>query len=502
MLIRKLFWILFLAPIFVFAQKSDFSNLLQEAQNKLYNQPKEAAKISEYIVNHTTDLNTQATATLLLAKSYYIRRNYSESAKHALKAQKLSNETQDISLKTETKVFTIGLLQELELINAAINLWTEVTKIQESDKSLLDWTEAKRKQYLGFVAFEEKDYDIAIKNLEESETLFKKTGALEDAANTTFLLISAYIHNHEYDIAKATIEKQSIVNNYHKILIQKLLGDLYFNLKDYPTAIENYQIALEQVANFSNKNLEASILNNLSQAYVSIDNAPNFLEIKQKFNQVSSEIKNDKSNAVSLIYNFISTQEKEHSEQQIYSATRNLYLSLLLLLIIVVVGLSVFFIYHTKAKGYKILSSYLLAKPKEEIEPDKKANVSKNQIPEETRQHILEKLEEFEAGQEYINPDMSIALLASELNINTRYLSEIINRYKGNNFNGYINELRINYIIQKLKTDSVFLNYKISYLAEACGFSSHSRFATAFKNVTGVSPTIFVDFIKNRDEAL
>ena len=91
---------------------------------------------------------------------------------------------------------------------------------------------------------------------------------------------------------------------------------------------------------------------------------------------------------------------------------------------------------------------------------------------------------------------MSLGMLAAQLNTNTKYLSEIINRQKNKNFNSYINELRINYITDKLRSNPNYLHYKVRYLAEECGFSSHSTFTTVFKSVVGVSPTIFLDFVR------
>jgi hypothetical protein len=59
--------------------------------------------------------------------------------------------------------------------------------------------------------------------------------------------------------------------------------------------------------------------------------------------------------------------------------------------------------------------------------------------------------------------------------------------YEGISIDTYINKLRINYIVEKLKTDPNFIKYRISYLAENCGFASHSSFATVFKTITGLS---------------
>ena len=86
-------------------------------------------------------------------------------------------------------------------------------------------------------------------------------------------------------------------------------------------------------------------------------------------------------------------------------------------------------------------------------------------------------------------------MLSAQMGVNTKYLSEVINNNKGKNFNGYINELRINHIAHLLKTDSTYLNYKVSYLAEYSGFSSHSAFTTIFKSVTGMSPNTYIQEI-------
>ncbi|PZU90166.1 MAG: AraC family transcriptional regulator, partial [Chryseobacterium sp.] len=113
-------------------------------------------------------------------------------------------------------------------------------------------------------------------------------------------------------------------------------------------------------------------------------------------------------------------------------------------------------------------------------------------ISKEKEADILGRLEEFEKSEKFLNRDMSLAVLAGQLDTNTKYLSEIINKYKEKNYNNYINELRINYIAYLLKTDSAYLNYKVSYLAEKAGFSSHSAFTTVFKSVTGISPNTYI----------
>lgn len=121
-------------------------------------------------------------------------------------------------------------------------------------------------------------------------------------------------------------------------------------------------------------------------------------------------------------------------------------------------------------------------------------------MPEATKLELLKKLEQFEAGHEFTDRNISIAVLAGKMKTNTKYLSHIINKYKRKDFNTYVNALRVDYIINKMRDNPKYLNYKISYLAEEAGFSSHSKFTTVFKNVAGLSPSTFIEYLKKNNK--
>lgn len=117
-----------------------------------------------------------------------------------------------------------------------------------------------------------------------------------------------------------------------------------------------------------------------------------------------------------------------------------------------------------------------------------------------TELDIIERLDKFEAKKRFLKKDLTLAVLAVELNTNASYLSDIINRSKNKNFNTYINELRIEYIIKEICSDSKLLNYKISHLADISGFNSHNTFALVFKKITGISPSTFIEQRKAETE--
>lgn len=62
-------------------------------------------------------------------------------------------------------------------------------------------------------------------------------------------------------------------------------------------------------------------------------------------------------------------------------------------------------------------------------------------------------MREFEQSNTFLQSSFSLANLASLLGTNTKYLTYVLNKYYQKDFNTFINELRIDYIIQKLQIE-------------------------------------------------
>jgi AraC-like DNA-binding protein len=86
----------------------------------------------------------------------------------------------------------------------------------------------------------------------------------------------------------------------------------------------------------------------------------------------------------------------------------------------------------------------------------------------------------------YKNPNLSLASLAKQLNLTVHQLSELLNIQIGKSFYNYITEFRIKDAIDELKNNP---NTTILSIALSVGFNSNSAFYTAFKKVTGKSPS-------------
>ncbi len=84
----------------------------------------------------------------------------------------------------------------------------------------------------------------------------------------------------------------------------------------------------------------------------------------------------------------------------------------------------------------------------------------------------------------YMNPDISLVSISSEIAISPNYLSAIIKKFTGCTFIDLLTKKRI-----EVATDLLLhTNYKIREIADQCGYSDQHYFSYCFKKTTGVSP--------------
>ena len=109
---------------------------------------------------------------------------------------------------------------------------------------------------------------------------------------------------------------------------------------------------------------------------------------------------------------------------------------------------------------------------------------------------ILNKLEIFESENQFLNPKITQKTLSEELKTNPSYLSKIINVYKEKNFTQYINDLRLDYILERLKTDEDLLQIDVKDIANEAGFSSAESFSDNFQRKFKIKPSYFIKMMK------
>ena len=87
----------------------------------------------------------------------------------------------------------------------------------------------------------------------------------------------------------------------------------------------------------------------------------------------------------------------------------------------------------------------------------------------------------------YLNKDIRLKSLAEMLKTNHTYLSSCINTCYGNNYNQWINDFRIDYLLGRIHSGK-----KLSDLAEEAGFASTDAFYRNFKRKTGLTPNEYL----------
>ena len=101
----------------------------------------------------------------------------------------------------------------------------------------------------------------------------------------------------------------------------------------------------------------------------------------------------------------------------------------------------------------------------------------------------MEKLKE---QKYFLKQECNSYNVAKKIKTNTSYLSKVINSHFQKNFNTYINDLRINYAIVRLKNDSRFRSFSIQSIAEELGYKSADSFTKYFKQDTGLNPSFYI----------
>lgn len=88
----------------------------------------------------------------------------------------------------------------------------------------------------------------------------------------------------------------------------------------------------------------------------------------------------------------------------------------------------------------------------------------------------------------FLNPDFTLDQAAKELKISKHILSQYLNEKLNKSFSTFINEYRIEKAKVLLQNKS---NYSVESVGYESGFSSKSSFFTAFKKITGKTPSEF-----------
>lgn len=305
----------------------------------------------------------------------------------------------------------------------------------------------------------------------------------------------------KYLLKSLDIVRSRKISPLNEMNLYRTAGDFYFDQKNNDKAIHYALEGLKLEKRISSPGSREVLYEILTEAYLAQNNTVEGKKYSQLLTRLKDSIKIAEKHSVNKVASAIK-KEKELEK----SDTLKSYLYIFLAIILTVGG-GIWYYWRNRNKVLQQKFQELIAKIKLETETrnsekeEEKTVKAPQTIAEETVNQLLSKISRFEKSEKFLKSDLTIAGLASDLNTNTKYLSEIIRNYRGTNFNGYINGLRIKYITRKLYEEDVYRKYKISVLAELCGYATPRVFQNAFKNETGLTPSDFIENLKKETEA-
>ncbi len=326
----------------------------------------------------------------------------------------------------------------------------------------------------GAASFYQNDIATAFRYLEQAATLLK-TNAITDkklTININYFLASCYAKQKKYKKAIARL-KDNVTRLDDKDLRNVRTLDTYRLLADSYKADgddQKYTVWIDKHTRLRDGFVEAK-----DQTVTKI--------YKKDTDKLGEEI------AV--------LTDAQHKDKQ----SRNYMI--LMFAVIFIMLLSIVGYYYLKYKKNKLRFDDLIQKVNTttaEVITDKKAK--EVFIDDEKVTLVLKGLDRLEEKEYFLHTDCTLGAMAKKIKINTTYLSKIINAHKEKSFNEYINDLRIEYVLQRLQTDKKFRSFSITSIASEIGYKSDNSFTKHFKAKTGLNPSFYIKEIEKLEKTM
>ena len=140
-----------------------------------------------------------------------------------------------------------------------------------------------------------------------------------------------------------------------------------------------------------------------------------------------------------------------------------------------------FFVFYL---GYKGLTQPYILINGQEI--NKKKYSYSNLTKDDAKQFLNRLLQYIKSEKPFTDPNLTLKELARKINIQQRYLSQIINEYMHQNFHDFINHYRIEFAATMLSEEK---EKSILDIAYDSGFNSKSSFNSEFKKNMHMTPS-------------
>jgi len=353
--------------------------------------------------------------------------------------------------------------------------------------------------------------DSALVLFKESLAIAEKLGRHGNAAvkkiniGTIFFEAGQYPEALPYFIAGTETGKQLGLRSVIAVGLQNI-GATYLKLGKYEDAEANLDQALIAAMEISALPIVLKVYESQSKLYEKMGKTQIALEAYRNYARVKDSIFTERSQTqlAEMEVRFETEKKQQHIEllikdNQLHEAElKRKQIALIGLsagvLILLIASLLITILFAQKSKANRKLVEKNLELMKQEEEEHKPITTESihSTINDEEKERILTDLDRLMKTEKFFSqPQLSLADLAEKLETNTTYLSRVINEYFNTNFSNYLNKLRIREA-QKMFAYHKHKSMTLEGIAGSVGFHSRSTFNTAFKKVTGVTPSIFI----------
>jgi len=139
--------------------------------------------------------------------------------------------------------------------------------------------------------------------------------------------------------------------------------------------------------------------------------------------------------------------------------------------------------------SFNVLRSSNMLHP--EIQTVEKEKYTNSSLRDADKNVLLQKITNLmDVEKPYLDNLFSMTELAKRVNATPHHVSQVLNETRNQTFFECLAEYRINAAKEKLR-HADYQNLKIEEIAEQVGYNSKSAFNTAFKRITGMTPSAF-----------
>lgn len=129
--------------------------------------------------------------------------------------------------------------------------------------------------------------------------------------------------------------------------------------------------------------------------------------------------------------------------------------------------------------------------------PSENESIKKNKINEKEVNKIRDLVDVyFKDEKGYRRSDLSLSVLANEIDTTTNKLSWVLNNIYEKSFYELVNEYRVDDFLERIK-ENKHKEYTVVSIALDVGFNSKSTFYKAFKEITNFTPTEYIKKIES-----